>query len=197
MKILQTTYLIRAGAFAYSCEWENRLSQIHAAIRGVYWPIGSGTFTLYSQKQGNGVVPIKKSCMADLKQFGWNLETRFSPTKEKRPGPIDATCLEKGKLLCLEWETGNVSSSHRAINKMALGLITGEFIGGVLIIPSRAMYFYLTDRIGNFAEIEPYFPVWQALNISDGVLAVIEIEHDALSIDVPHIQKGTDGRALR
>jgi hypothetical protein len=59
------------------------------------------------------------------------------------------------------------------------------------------MYFYLTDRIGNYAEIQPYFPVWQALSIKDGVLAVIEIEHDALSVDVPHITKGTDGRALR
>ena len=72
-----------------------------------------------------------------------------------------------------------------------------KFIGGVLIIPSRAMYFYLTDRIGNYAEIEPYFSMWQSLNVSEGVLAVIEIEHDALSIDVPHITKGTDGRALR
>ena len=135
--------------------------------------------------------------MADLNKLGWNLETRFSPTHEKRPGPIDATCVEKGKLLCVEWETGNISSSHRALNKLALGLITGEFIGGVLIIPSRAMYFYLTDRIGNYAEIQPYFPVWQALSIKEGVLAVIEIEHDALSVDVPHITKGTDGRALR
>ncbi len=80
---------------------------------------------------------------------------------------------------------------------MALGLITGEVVGGVLIIPSRSMYTYLTDRIGNYAEIQPYFRMWQALTIKEGVLAVIEIEHDALSLDVPHIPKGTDGRALR
>jgi hypothetical protein len=197
MKILRTTYLIQAGTFASSAEWRTRHSQIGKAITAVEWPTGSGSFTLHAEKESNGVVPIKKSCMADLKALGWNLETRFSPTAEKRPGPIDATCREKGKLLCLEWETGNISSSHRALNKMALGLITGEFIGGVLIIPSRAMYVYLTDRIGNYAEIQPYFPVWQSLKIEEGVLAVIEIEHDALSLDVPHIRKGTDGRALR
>jgi hypothetical protein len=197
MKVLRTTYLIKAGSFGTSPEWEARHAQICKAITGVEWPTGSGAFTLYAEKQANGVVPIKKSCMADLKKFGWDLETRFSPSQEKRPGPIDATCREKGKLLCLEWETGNISSSHRALNKMALGLITGEFIGGVLIVPSRAMYFYLTDRIGNYAEIQPYFPVWQSLNIKEGVLAVIEIEHDALSMDVPRITKGTDGRALR
>ena len=197
MKILETTYLIKEGAFGNSPEWEVRHAQICKAITDVEWPTGSGTFTLHAKKQGNGVVPIKKSCMNDLKALGWILETRFSLSVEKRPGPIDATCVEKGKLLCLEWETGNVSSSHRALNKMALGLITGEFIGGVLIIPSRAMYYYLTDRIENYAEIQPYFRMWQSLKVTEGVLAVIEIEHDALSLDVPHIEKGTDGRALR
>ncbi|MEI6644964.1 MAG: restriction endonuclease [bacterium] len=197
MKVLRTTYLIKAGPFGSSPEWETRHSQICKAITNVEWPTGSGTFTLHSKKQSNGVVPIKKSCMGDLKRHGWSLETRFSSTTEKRPGPIDATCVEKGKLLCLEWETGNISSSHRALNKMALGLITGEVVGGVLIIPSRSMYTYLTDRIGNYAEIQPYFRMWQALTIKEGVLAVIEIEHDALSLDVPHIPKGTDGRALR
>ncbi len=59
------------------------------------------------------------------------------------------------------------------------------------------MYKYLTDRIGNFAEIEPYFPVWRNLAISEGVLAIIEIEHDATSMDVLPIKKGTDGRARR
>jgi len=197
MKVLRTTYLIRAGSFASSAAWSARHSQICQAIKNVEWPTGSGFFTLHAVKESNGVVPIKKSCMADLKALGWSLETRFSQTTEKRPGPIYATCREKGKLLCLEWETGNISSSHRAINKMALGLITGEFIGGVLVIPSRAMYVYLTDRIGNYAEIQPCFPVWQSLTVKEGVLAVIEIEHDALSLDVPHIEKGTDGRALR
>jgi len=197
MKILRTTYLIRSGPFAASPEWKARLAQISYAIAVVEWPEGSGTFTLHAKKQSNGVVPIKKACMADLEMRGWSLEKRLSPAQEKRPGPIDATCVENGKLLCLEWETGNISSSHRALNKMALGLISGEFIGGVLTIPSRSMYFYLTDRVGNYAEIQPYFPVWQALSVKEGVLAVIEIEHDAVSADVPHIKKGTDGRARR
>ena len=83
------------------------------------------------------------------------------------------------------------------MNKMAVGLLDGVLAGGILVLPSREMYQYLTDRIGNYAEIEPYFPVWKNLQIQEGVLAVIEIEHDALSTDVPTIRKGTDGRALR
>jgi len=77
------------------------------------------------------------------------------------------------------------------------GLKIVKIEGGVLILPSRNMYQYLTDRVGNFAEIEPYFNIWKNLKISKGLLAVIEIEHDALSKDVPPITKGTDGRALK
>jgi hypothetical protein len=60
------------------------------------------------------------------------------------------------------------------------------------------MYKYLTDRIGNFPELQPYFPLWRSLNatIREGVLEIIAIEHDATSADVPRITKGTDGRAL-
>lgn len=140
MKILRTTYLIRKEPYGSSPEWQARYEEICTAIKMVEWPVGSGSFTLYAEKKSNGVVPIKQSCMASLKKVGWNLETRFAPAASKTPGPIDATYAERdGKLLCLEWETGNVSSSHRALNKMASGLISGSFLGGVLIIPSRAM----------------------------------------------------------
>ena len=80
---------------------------------------------------------------------------------------------------------------------MAIGLMDGVLAGGILILPSREMYQYLTDRVGNYAEIEPYFPVWRNLSINKGLLAVIEVEHDAVSLDIPPIRKGTDGRALR
>lgn len=153
---------------------------------------------LCPQKKANGVVPIKKNCIAYLVRQGWTIEHRMSIASRLRPGPIDAVRqLSDGRWFAFEWETGNISSSHRALNKMAVGLLDGTLAGGVLILPSRDMYQYLTDRIGNYAEIEPYFPVWKNLSIRDGVLAVIEIEHDDLSMDIPTIQKGTDGRALR
>jgi len=79
---------------------------------------------------------------------------------------------------------------------MALGIVKRILIGGALIVPTREMYKYLTDRIGNFPEIEPYFPLWKALQVDEGLLAIIAIEHDAVSNAVPRIMKGTDGRAL-
>jgi len=201
MKIVHVELVIDAGAFSKSQEWDRIRGQIFAAIRSIQWPAGSGAFTLHDQPgkkrgQGSGVVPIKAACMLHLQSLGWTLESCPDIASVKRPGPIDATCPVGNRLFALEWETGNISSTHRALNKMALGLLTGILIGGALILPTRAMYKYLADRVGNYPEIEPYFPLWRALRISDGLLAVIAIEHDAVSKSVARIPKGTNGRAL-
>jgi hypothetical protein len=109
---------------------------------------------------------------------------------------MDATYPVGDRLFCVEWETGNISSSHRALNKMSLGILEKVLIGGALIVPTRAMYKYLTDRVGNLQELEPYFLFWRAFNVDEGFLLVIGVEHDAVSLNVPRIPKGTDGRAL-
>jgi len=198
VKIKQIDFLVQKGDFSQSDEFQATLSQIKKAVISVVWPPGSDLFTLYLGKKANGVVPIKKEFMRVLVQQDWMLEHRMSIASRIRPGPIDAVKrLLNEQFFAVEWETGNISSSHRAINKMAVGLLDGVLAGGILILPSREMYQYLTDRIGNYAEIEPYFPVWRNLSINNGVLAVIEVEHDATSLDIPPIKKGTDGRALR
>lgn len=97
----------------------------------------------------------------------------------------------------MEWETGNVSSSHRAMNKMALGLMKGGLVATSLVVPSRRLYKFLTDRIGNEPELEPYFDLWRSIPCQQGVFEVIVIEQDFESFDVPRIPKGTDGRAKR
>lgn len=198
MKIMKIEFMIKKGSFPASSTFSDLLDEITEAISCVTHPEGSGQFTLNPIKKGNGVLPIKKNFMKSLVRNDWRLEHRMSIASRIKPGPIDAVkALSDGRYFSVEWETGNISSSHRAINKMAVGLLDGVLAGGILVLPSREMYQYLTDRIGNYAEIEPYFPVWKNLKIREGVLAVIEIEHDALSIDVPLIRKGTDGRALR
>ncbi len=113
-------------------------------------------------------------------------------------GPMDAAKVFPGEGLpfMVEWETGNISSSHRSMNKLALGLLRGVVSGGVLVVPSRALYPYLTDRIGNVGELEPYFGLWASVHVERGVLAVVVVEHDRLSTDVPQIPKGTSGLAL-
>jgi len=202
MKIIRVERLINAGGFSQTETWKAIEKHIKQAIEAIEWPPGSGSFTLFDQPgkargEGSGVKPIKDACMAYLKSLGWTLETRVDIATLKQPGPMDATYPVGDRLFCVEWETGNISSSHRAVNKMALGILKKVLIGGVLILPTRAMYRYLTDRVGNFPELEPYFPLWRALKVEEGLLAVIAIEHDAVSRSVPRIPKGTDGRALQ
>jgi hypothetical protein len=201
MKIMRVELLIDAGSFSETKEWKIVYDHIIKAIKSIEWPPGSGSFTLYPQSgkkrgQGNGVKPIKEACMLRLQSLGWVLEKPFDIATLKRPGKIDA-CYQIGdRCFAVEWETGNISSSHRAVNKMALGIMKKILIGGVLILPTREMYHYLTDRVGNFPELEPYFPFWKSIQVEEGLLAIIAIEHDSTSKDVPRILKGTDGRAL-
>jgi hypothetical protein len=101
--------------------------------------------------------------------------------------------------VAIEWETGNISSSHRSLNKLAIALATGKIQAGVLILPSRDLYEHLTDRIGNISELSPYLAMWHdlACTVERGLLAVTVVEHDALTDDdsVPYLASGKDGRS--
>ncbi|MEG4489957.1 restriction endonuclease [Microcoleus sp. D3_18_C4] len=196
MKIVQEVSLISRGNFEESEEWGVIKNEIRIAIDAIAWPVGASNFTINPTRHGNGVKPIKNACMAALHDsFGWQLETKIR-FATRAPGRVDATKILDNHLFAFEWETGNISSSHRAVNKLVLGILRGIFLGTALVLPSRKLYPYLTDRIGNYEELEPYFDVWRAVNIQEGFLAIFVIEHDALDSSVPTITKGTDGRAL-
>lgn len=79
---------------------------------------------------------------------------------------------------------------------MAVCLLRKQLVAGTLVVPSRKLYRFLTDRIGNFSELEPYLDLWKAVQCRNGVLEIVVIEHDAESFDVPRIPKGTDGRSV-
>lgn len=210
MKVGDPEFLIRKGAFANSPEFDQILQDIIEGIHKVVWPPGNDRFVLFPggpKKTGknplpdtrNGVRPIKDALIHHLEQRGWNAEQPLPIAARKKPGKIDAALeisTEPSRWFALEWETGNVSSSHRALNKMGVGLLDGALVGGVLIVPTRKMYKHLTDRVGNYEEIEPYFDLWRNIDIQEGILAVIPIEHDATDASVPRIEKGTDGWAL-
>ncbi|USK71255.1 hypothetical protein [Peribacillus asahii] len=198
MKVKNIEVLIDKGVHIE--EIEEIKNHVVSSIENMQHPLGSGAFTLYASKKANGVKPIKDSYMAQQQNHGWILEYKLDVgVTNSRPGPIDAVLPVGDKYFAVEWETGNISSSHRAINKMIVGMLNGKLIGGILILPSREMYDYLTDRIGNFRELSPYFDVWKKGNydMEAGYLAVVEIEHDNLTADPSYqIRKGTDGRAL-
>lgn len=209
MKISKTVTLISKGKFAKSKEWQQIRQDIHDAIKTAEWPPEKdGKFTIYPESgkksgKGNGVVPIKAKPMKTLKDKGWTLEHPWavlSPEEEKikkkgsQPGKIDAAKKFDQGIVAVEWETGNISSSHRALNKMTLGLIEEKFVAGVLVVPEAKLAKFLTDRIGNADELLPYAPLYEHVD-TEGVLELVVIEQDAESTSVPKIPKGKDGRA--
>ncbi|WP_315788945.1 restriction endonuclease [Fischerella sp. JS2] len=196
MKIVQEVSLISVGSFEESSDWSIIRAEIRDAISLIVHPPGTSSFTINPVKHGNGVKPIKEACMIALRdKFGWKLETSINYAT-RSPGRVDATKVIDNHLFALEWETGNISSSHRAVNKMVLGLLRGIFLGAISVLSSRKNYPYLTDRIGNYEELEPYFDVWRSVRLEEGFLAIFVIEHDQIDPNVPTITKGTDGRAL-
>jgi hypothetical protein len=202
MKIVRIETLISAGAFSTSTDWKRTRARLHAAIRQVDWPPGSGLFTIHPEPgkkrgEGNGVKPIKDGLMKALKKQGWKLEEAVDIATAATPGDLDAVLYTKHGAVALEWETGNISSSHRALNKMALGILKHKLVGATLVVPSRKLYRFLTDRIGNITELEPYFDLWKSIACDNGVLEIVVIEHDAESKRVRRIPKGTSGRALQ
>lgn len=145
-------------------------------------------------------------------ELGWKAEKTFLLqdiySKEiGGPGPIDyikklgIKKFNNPSIFTIEWETGNVSSSHRAINKMIMGMLFGNILGAILIVPTREFAKYLTDRIGNYEELEPYFPLWEEFKhnkqMTSGFLCILAIEYDELDNTVPYIIKGQDGRSTK
>lgn len=201
MRFVELVLLINRGSFSRSPVWNRIISNLRESIEAVEWPKGSGKFILFDDTgrgrgEANGVVPIKNMFQSNLEKQGWQLEKKLDIATYRSPGKIDAILRVDSKYFAVEWETGNISSSHRALNKMAIGLLKNQLIGGILVLPTRKMYRYLTDRVGNFAELEPYLALWKSLSVEEGVLGIIKVEHDNVSRDVPRIPKGTNGRAL-
>lgn len=203
MKIINIVKLVNVNNTYDDHRVQSVLDMIKESITQMEHPIGSGAFHLNLTKKGNGVKQIKDTFFSSLKSDSWQLEHRLDLSiTRRRPGPIDATYNlgdDSGKYIAVEWETGNIASSHRSVNKLVSGLLRKKLLCGVLILPSSEMYKYLTDRVGNFNELEPYFQVWNQANydIDEGCIIIIEIEHDVLTSNVPRILKGTDGRALK
>ena len=131
MKIVREETLISLGKYAASKEWNRTRKGLYKAIREVDWPRGSGKFTIYPESgkkrgKGNGVGPIKLGLMDELNRRGWKLEEPLDIAIVKRPGKLDAVLYTDYGPVALEWETGNISSSHRALNKMTVGLLKGS-----------------------------------------------------------------------
>jgi hypothetical protein len=122
-------------------------------------------------------------------------------TLNESVGDLDFWFQTEGEFAtAVEWETGNISSSHRSLNKLCLALMGGIIDAGVLVVPSFKLYPHLTDRIGNIRELQPYFHFWSRFGtlVDRGLLAVVEVEYDGLQKSVDQrdfVPTGTDGNS--
>lgn len=195
MKIVHVETVLSCGPYSKSEHWQQTRAVIHDAVKKCDWPPNSGAFTIHPEIDGNGVVPIKKEFIVELKKREWTIEGPAKNLLGQNLGDFDAVIAGPEGFIVAEWETGNISSSHRSMNKLTMLVADKVIAAGVLIVPSRNLYIYLTDRIGNYRELEPYLGLWKSVPCKSGVLEIVVIEHDAESKDVAKIPKGTDGRA--
>lgn len=228
MKWLRTLVLFDQGGLIASDDWRTVHESYVRAITAIDHPRGGGQLTLRERERlpngqwkRNGVnylrsyfldVMIRREqwraeANVDLSRSRRQVPVTLYPSLEKHDEPITSdfggfdfvTTAPGGTRVAIEWETGNISSSHRSMNKLAIALGNGVVDVGVLILPSRDLYTHLTDRIGNIGELSGYLSMWEGLksSVKYGLLAVTVVEHDALTRDPNHefLKVGSDGRA--
>jgi hypothetical protein len=194
MKVVQSISLFEQGAFCQSQEMKQVRDEVVESIERVVWPAGSDKFTINPTRDGNGVIPVRMQFQrAMVEPFkGWQLEAPFSGAGVQEFGDIDASKKVPGGRVGVEWETGHVTSSHRSMNKLSVGVEEGDIDVGIMIVPCFELSQYLTDRVGNIEELTPYFRRWRKLDVPEGRsggLYIIVIQHDAIDKDVPLIPK--------
>lgn len=196
VKLVDEIPVFAKGAFQDGEAWERACQDVRDGIARVVWPPNALDFTIRPVKTGNGVKPIKEACVAHLEQRGWTAEhlpALLANVLTRKD--LDAVLDAPEGPIAFEWETGNISSSHRAINKLLAGFHHRAIKGAILVVPSRRFYRFLTDRIGNIDELEPYLDFWGSAPVTDGAFSIFVVEHDDESDIVELIPKGTDGMA--
>jgi hypothetical protein len=228
MKWLRTLILFDQGDVISSKDWKAVHESYVRSIASIAYPAGTGRLLLRrkirlpnGQFTRNGVGYLRSSFLRHMQDAEhWKAEgdvdlsrdreqpaIKLYPTLEPYREPIESdfggfdfiTTGSQGVKVAIEWETGNISSSHRSMNKLAIALANGILQVGVLIVPSRNLYVHLTDRIGNISELSGYLSMWESLKVSvtRGLLAITVVEHDELTDNPKHdyLPTGNDGRA--
>lgn len=198
MKIVKVYTLKNRGPYAASEHWETTRKQIHDAIRGCEWPVGSGSFTIYPESgkergKGNGVKPIRDRFVRSLKAIGWRIDRKEKKALDERLGDLDAVLQGPNKPIVVEWETGDVYSPHLSINRMELLLKTQAISAGVLVVPAQELSMRLPDQMVYVDEIEPYVALWQSVRCREAVLEVAVIEQDTAGKVCPRLPIGVRG----
>lgn len=229
MKWLRTLVLFDRGNVMSSSDWDSIHQSFVRSIESIDSPEGGGKLILRRKKRDpiskqwnrNGVGYLRSRFLKHMvDNEGWQAEGEVDlqhleetpelilyPSMESYSEPITSefgdfdfvTTTSSGIRVAIEWETGNISSSHRSLNKLSIVLAAKKIQAGVLILPSRSLYEHLTDRIGNIGELSPYLGMWKSMGaaVEHGMLAIAIVEHDELTDDpaFQYLKVGKDGRS--
>lgn len=153
-----------------------------------------------SQKNCNGVVPVKERCYEILEDtYGWFREKPldYFYNDAKKGGPIDVykefSDNQHIVKVGLEFETGNISSAHRSMNKLCVGINKQEIDIAFLMMPVFNTSYYLTDRVSNYEELAPYLEPL----LHDYPFVVFGFGAERYDKDAPLLPKGKDGMSPR
>lgn len=167
-----------------------------AALGELTVAIESAKIIIPPIKKGNGVKPIKLGVTKYLIEKGWKAEHKMN-LEGMNAKPLDAYKKFEEYRVGFEWETGNISSSFRALMKLYKAILQNEIELAIHVLPSRTFYSYLTDRVGNIAEMNPYLEVYKRILLpSNACILIFVVEHDALNPNAEPIPKGKDGMSL-
>lgn len=162
-----------------------------------------------SEKYINSVSPIKNGLINLLHdEYGWEKEKHLmaltgegntGSTNKRRKGSGGGIDVYKefsqdefSFRVGIEFETGNVASVHRSLNKLSLGEKNKELDLIVLVLPVFDLSYYLTDRVANYEEIERYFPLFE-----DRPFIAFGFDAEEYSPDFPIFVKGNDGNSKK
>ena len=171
MKWLRTLVVFDQGNVIGTGDWKAIHDSFVRSIQSIEHPAGSGSLTLRrratidARDTRNGVRPLRDQFLTHMVSVeGWKSEglvdlaktraqvsVKLFPTMSDYEEPITssfgefdfATTAAGGSKIAIEWETGNISSSHRSLNKLCIALATGIIEVGVLVVPSRQLYLHL------------------------------------------------------
>jgi len=164
MKWLRTLVLFDQGEVISSPDWKALHESYVRSIEDIDNPVGSGRLCLRrkvrlsnGQWARNGVGYLRERFLEHIRDVeGWKPEgiveltrdrdqpaIRLYPSLESYREPITSdfggfdlvTEGADGTKIAIEWETGNISSSHRSMNKLAIALGAGIIEVGVLTCP--------------------------------------------------------------
>lgn len=197
---------------SYSAEQMIKISPVaKAAYDEILEAIGNMVGSINnSKKKANSVSPIKSGLVNLLHEnYHWEKEHHLRVLKDNTPNSEDGGKRKRGQgggidiykefnidgyifRVGIEFETGNVASVHRSINKLCMGLQSHELDMIFLILPVFNLSQYLTDRVANYEEIEAYFPLF-----SEKTFAALGFDAECYSPDFPLFEKGKDGNASK